>query len=145
MAQFGVDVVGQAAAQHVEIDIAGLHHRGGVLVVDQRQQQMLERRIFVAAFIGEGQRAMEGLFETAGECRHGLFLFHRALQRMLVIAGEIHDLRHLGLRHFECVDSADTHTLLMDVQHDARRLFASLAEKPLKHDARRIPSACSRR
>ena len=65
--ELGVDVVDEVAAQHVEIDVAGAHHRGGVLVVDQRQQQMLERRVFLVALVGERQRLMQGLFETAGE------------------------------------------------------------------------------
>jgi hypothetical protein len=70
LAQFGVDVIGQAAAQHVEIDVAGLHDGSGILVVGEREQQVLERRIFVAAFVGQAQGAVERLFETAGECRH---------------------------------------------------------------------------
>jgi hypothetical protein len=43
---------------------------------------------------------------------------------MLMIAGEIHDLRHLGFRHLESVDTADADTLLVDVQHDAVGIFA---------------------
>jgi len=52
------------------IDVAGPHHRRGILVVDQREQQMLERRIFVMTLIGERQRPVERLLEAAGECRH---------------------------------------------------------------------------
>ena len=63
-------IVDEAAAQLVEIDVAGPHHRGGVLIVDQRQQQMLERRVFVMPLVGERQRAMERLFETARERGH---------------------------------------------------------------------------
>ena len=73
--EFGFEIGGQTAAQLVEIDIAGAHHRGGVLVVDQRQQQMLERRVFVVALVGERQRAMERLFEAAGERWHSDFHF----------------------------------------------------------------------
>ena len=43
-------------AQHVDVDVAGAHHRGRVLVVDQREQQMLERRVFVVALVGERER-----------------------------------------------------------------------------------------
>ena len=57
----------EVAAQHVEIDVAGAHDGGGVLIVDQREQQMLERRVFLVALAGERKRLMEGLFETAGE------------------------------------------------------------------------------
>ena len=65
--ELGVDVFDQAAAQHVEIDVAGAHHRGGVLIVDQGQQQMLERGVFLMALAGQRQRLMEGLLKTAGE------------------------------------------------------------------------------
>jgi len=59
--QLRFEIGGQAAAQLVEVDIAGPHHRGGVLVVDQRQQEVLECRVFVMPFIGEGQGPVEGL------------------------------------------------------------------------------------
>ena len=44
---------------------AGAHDGGGVLVVDQAQQQMFERRIFVVALVGDGESPMERLFEIA--------------------------------------------------------------------------------
>ena len=65
--ELGVDIFDQAAAQHVEIDVAGAHDRGGVLIVDQRQEQMLQRGIFLMALAGERQRLMQGLLKTAGE------------------------------------------------------------------------------
>ena len=65
--ELGVDVFHQAAAQHVEIDVARPHDRGGVLILDQRQQQVLQRRVFLVALAGERQRLMQGLFKTAGE------------------------------------------------------------------------------
>ncbi len=65
--QLRVDIFDQAAPQHVEIDVAGTHHRGGVLIVDQRQQQMFQRGIFLMALAGESQRLMKGLLKTAGE------------------------------------------------------------------------------
>ena len=70
LSELVVDVVGQAAAQDVEIDVAGLHDGGGILVVRQREQQMFERRVLMAAFIGQCEGAVKRLFETAGECRH---------------------------------------------------------------------------
>ena len=45
--ELGVDVFDQAAAQLVEVDIAGPHDRRGVLVIDEGQQEMLERRVFL--------------------------------------------------------------------------------------------------
>ena len=59
--QLGFEIGGEAAAQLVEVDIARPHHRGGVLIVDQGQQEMLERGIFMVPFIGERQGPVEGL------------------------------------------------------------------------------------
>ena len=42
-----------------------------MLVVDQRDQQMLERRIFVAAAARFAQRIVKGLLELPGETGHG--------------------------------------------------------------------------
>jgi hypothetical protein len=38
-------------AQPIEIDFAGGHHLGSVVIVDQSRQKMLKRHIFVAVFI----------------------------------------------------------------------------------------------
>lgn len=54
-----VDIALEIAAQDVDVDAAGAHDGGGILVVGQSEKQMLERRIFVAALIGDGERAME--------------------------------------------------------------------------------------
>ena len=74
----------QAAPQLVHVDVAGAHHRGGVGIVQQREQQMLERCIFVVAFVGERERPVKRLFEAARETWHSYFLnrlllFHDAL------------------------------------------------------------------
>ncbi len=68
--QFGFEIGDEAAAQLVEVDIARPHHRGRILVLDQRQQEMLERRIFMVPLVGERQRAMERLFEAARKTGH---------------------------------------------------------------------------
>src|SRR5207248_1195039 len=61
---------GKAAPQLVEINVAGAHHGGCVLIVDQRKQQMLQCGVFVMTLIGERQRAMEGLLEVARKRGH---------------------------------------------------------------------------
>ena len=68
--QLVLQILHQLAAQQVEIDVAGAHHRGGVGVVDQRQQQMLQRGVFVAVVIGHRQRPVQSLFQRAGKRRH---------------------------------------------------------------------------
>ena len=70
--QLGVDVLDEVAAQEVEIDVAGAHDRGRILVVDQREEEMLQRGVFVPALAGEREGSVEGLFETARKARQGL-------------------------------------------------------------------------
>ena len=55
IAELVVDIVGEVAAQPLDIDVAGAHHGDGVLIVDQRQQQVLERRVFVPPLVGEAR------------------------------------------------------------------------------------------
>ena len=68
--EFGFEIGDQATAQLVEVDIAGPHHRRRVLILDQGEQQMLERGVFVMALVGERQGPVERLFETTRERRH---------------------------------------------------------------------------
>ncbi len=68
--EFLVDVLDEVLLQDLDVDRAGLHHGARVAVVGQREKQMLERRIFVMAIVGDRQCAVEGLFERAGECGH---------------------------------------------------------------------------
>jgi hypothetical protein len=63
--QFGIDVADEALLQLLEIDAARLHHRRRILVVDQREEEMLQRRIFVPALVGEREGPVERLFEAA--------------------------------------------------------------------------------
>jgi hypothetical protein len=60
--EFGLEIVDEAAAQLVEIDAASAHHGRCIGVVDQRQQQMFERRVLVVTLVRDRQRAMQGLF-----------------------------------------------------------------------------------
>lgn len=45
---------------------------------------------------------------------------------------KVHDLRHLGLGNLVRVDPADADALVVNMQHDARRVFLSFVEEPLK-------------
>src|SRR5918911_5498220 len=66
-------------------------------------------------------RACSRLREKLGKATSGLelLLFHNALQRMLVLAGEVHDLRHFGFGDLVGVHAALADAVLVDVQHDA--------------------------
>ena len=68
--ELGVEILDDGLAQPVEVDAAGPENRRRIDVVDQRQQKMLEGRIFVTALVGERERPTKGLFERAGENRH---------------------------------------------------------------------------
>ena len=48
-----IEVVDNGLTQPIEIDATSPEDGGSVYVVDQRQQQMLERRILVTALVGE--------------------------------------------------------------------------------------------
>ena len=61
--EFGVDIGDDCLAQRVEIDVAGLHHGRRVLIVDQRQKEMLERREFMPPRGGMAERLMQCVFE----------------------------------------------------------------------------------
>ena len=65
--ELGVDIFVQVGAQLVEVDIAGPHDGGGVLIVGEREQQMLERSEFLVALVGQAQRLVESHFERAGK------------------------------------------------------------------------------
>ena len=65
--EIAVDVAAQRLAQLVQIDGTGAHHGGRILIVDEAQEEMLQRRVLMVALVGRGQRTMQGLFEIAGE------------------------------------------------------------------------------
>jgi hypothetical protein len=60
-----VDVLDEVAAKRVKVDVAGPHDGGGILVVDEREEEMLEGGVFVPALAGERQGAVEGLFKAS--------------------------------------------------------------------------------
>ena len=62
-----------------------------------------------------------------------LVFLHYALQRMLVFAGEVRHLHHLGFGHFVGIDAAFANTMLMHMHHDSLRRLMVLVEEPLQH------------
>ncbi len=68
--EFVIDIFDERLAQRVEVDVAGAHDGGRIGVVDQGEQQMLERRIFVMPLVGKGQCLMERLLKTRRKCWH---------------------------------------------------------------------------
>ena len=65
--EFVLDVADQALAQGVDVDRTGAHDGGRFGVVQQAQQEMFERRIFVPTLGSDRKSAMKGLFEVARE------------------------------------------------------------------------------
>ena len=51
---------------------------------------------------------------------------------MLVLAGKIHDLTNLGLSNFVCEHATLADTMIMDMQHDTRRVVHVFLEKTLQ-------------
>ncbi len=68
--ELGFEIVNETGAQLVEIDAAGAHDRGRIRVIDQRQQQVFERRILMMTLVCNRQRTMQGLFQALGKSRH---------------------------------------------------------------------------
>ncbi len=60
--ELGLQIIDEAAAQLVEIDAAGAHHRGGIGIIDQRQQQVFERRILMVALVRDRESTVQRLF-----------------------------------------------------------------------------------
>ena len=54
------------------------------------------------------------------------------MQRVLILAGEVHHLSHLGLRHLVGIDPAYADAAPVHVQHDPGRLLAGLREEALE-------------
>ena len=65
VAELVVDIGDDLAAQLVEVDAAGAQHGDRILVLGQRQQQMLERGVFVPALIGVGEGPVQRFLEVA--------------------------------------------------------------------------------
>ena len=86
--QLRIKIGDDTAAQLFQIDVARPHDRSGVLIFDQREQEMLQRRIFVVALIGERQRPVERLFKAARERGHSRSL-HPAFPRCPRIGSNI--------------------------------------------------------
>src|ERR1700722_9735209 len=61
-----------------------------------------------------------------------LLLFHHALQGMLVLAREIHHLRHLGLGNLIGEHATLPDSMMMDVEHDLGCGFDILLEEFLQ-------------
>jgi hypothetical protein len=66
-AELVVHIVGEGGAKRGQVNVAGPHHGGRVLVVDEAEQQMFERSVFVLALVGVGDCAVKGFFELARE------------------------------------------------------------------------------
>src|SRR4051794_3882759 len=65
---------------------------------------------------------------SAGSGR-SLLLLHHALERMLMLAREVHHLRYLGLGDFIGKNAALADTMMMNVQHDLGCCLGVLLEE----------------
>ena len=67
---FLIEILAHHFAQFGQLHATSLHHFGGVGVVDQRQQKMLERGIFVMALGRAGEGRVQRLLKRLGETGH---------------------------------------------------------------------------
>ena len=58
-----VEKLCEVALELVHIHATGAQHRGGVHILAQGEEQVFQRRVFVAAVIRQGKRAVERLFQ----------------------------------------------------------------------------------
>src|SRR5436190_2566724 len=65
-----IEILLHGCAKLVAVDAAGGHHLRCMLIIDQRNQQVLESRIFVAAAARLPQGVVKGLFELARKTGH---------------------------------------------------------------------------
>ena len=68
---FLIEVLANDIAQITQINTAGLHDLGRIRIVDQREQEMLQSRILMAALRCIAERRMQRFFKTLRETGHG--------------------------------------------------------------------------
>ena len=67
---FLVEILLHHLAQLGKVHSACGHHLGSILIVDQREQQVLQRRIFVTPLGRIAECVVEGAFEVLGKTGH---------------------------------------------------------------------------
>ena len=67
---FLIEILPHDIAKIAEIHTAGDHHFGGIGIINQGEQEVFQRRIFVAPVSGIGERVVERLFQVCGETGH---------------------------------------------------------------------------
>src|SRR5690242_20850326 len=72
------------------------------------------------------------LIVCIGRCLPESLLLHDALQRMLVFAGKVHNLRHFSLSNLIRVNATFADAVLMHMHHDPVRRFVILVEETLE-------------
>ena len=74
--QLLIDEAFELAFEPLQIDAAGLQHGDGVGILQQREQQVFERRELVAALHRKRQCAVQALFEVAREHGYSFSIVH---------------------------------------------------------------------
>ena len=68
--KLGIEIMGNGVFQLTRIHTAGDHHLRGMDVIDEREEEMLQRRIFVLSACGRAQRIVQGGFQFSGKRWH---------------------------------------------------------------------------
>ncbi len=103
-----IDIVGHRLPQRGEVDVAGAHYGGGIDII-ARASRRCSRVAYSClrcvakvwpsgwrhAGCGKMKATLYSFQRLSGTGYAPSFLLHDALERVLMLAGEVHDLRHL--------------------------------------------------
>ena len=132
-----IDKFDQVTAQTANVGAAGFQHPNRIVVVEQRQQQMLYRHELVAFGPGATKGVVERLFQIlakhASPSPLAFGCFDLAQQGMFMFTGVLIYLGRLGFGDVPRKNAADALALSMHCEHNMGRLFAVHAEKNLQH------------
>ncbi len=118
-------VFSQGFPQLLNISSTGNQCYIGFLVIQERKQQMLYREDFVMFLSRQRNRVSQYNFQLFRKHGRGprSFLFHRALQGVLILKSELRGHFDLGLGDFPGKHPTNPHAPRMDMQRDLFCLF----------------------
>ncbi len=64
--EFGLDVIGEVAAQFLDVHTAGAQNGDRVLIVGQSKQEMLQGGELVMSFVRQREGTVKALFQVCG-------------------------------------------------------------------------------
>ncbi len=68
--ELGIEIMGQLLTELFQFHLAGGHHLGGILILDQGEQEVFQSGIFVVSLRSQAQRSFEGGLQGRGQAWH---------------------------------------------------------------------------